>query len=248
MTQESARRRSLGLPALAVVVTVCLGILATPAAAQFDRGQVAGFVKDSQGGVIPGATVSVVNVATKVARAFTTDARGYYIALSLLPGSYDVSVELQGFKRFMQTGIKLDAAAKVALDVVLETGSVSETVTVEARATPLQTDTAQVGRLIEARQIADLMLNGRNPLRLPMLKAGVRGGNFSGFNPTDFGNGGWIINGSRSDENILTYDGVPALRTRSSAANIGLPDVDSIQEVQVLTSTFAAEYGRASGG
>ncbi len=237
-----------GLPFVAAVVSLLLLIIAAPAGAQIDRAQVAGFVKDQQGGVIPGATVTVVNVATKVERTFTTDAQGYYIAVSLLPGVYDVSVELQGFKRYSQTGMKLDASAKVALDVVLETGLVTETVTVVAEATPIQADTAQVGRLIEARQIQDLMLNGRNPLRLPMLKAGVRGGTFSGFNPTDFGNGGWVINGSRPDENILTYDGVPGLRTRSSGANIGLPDVDAIQQVQVLTSSFAAEYGRASGG
>jgi hypothetical protein len=242
------RKRLIGGPQVTLVV-VCLLLLAVPAWAQIDRGQIAGFVKDQQGAVIPGATVTLVNTSTQVVRTLTTDGQGYYIGVSLLPGVYDVSVELQGFKKFTQTGVKVDATAKVALDVVLETGEISEVVTVEARTTPLQTDTAQVGRLIEAKQIQDLMLNGRNALRLPMLKAGVRSGNaFGGFSPTDFGNGGWNINGSRADENILTYDGVPALRTRSSGANIGLPDVDSIQEVQVLTSSFAAEFGRASGG
>lgn len=242
------RRGEPGLSPFAAVVCLLLA-MAAPAWAQIDRGQVAGFVKDQQGGVIPGAAVTVANVLTKIERALVTDAQGYYIATSLLPGTYDFSVEVAGFKKFVKTGIKLDAAAKVALDVVLEAGALSEVVTVEAGATPLQTDTAQVGRVIEARQIEDLMLNGRNPLRLPMLKAGVRSGSsFSGFNPTDFGNGGWNINGSRTDENIITYDGVPGLRTRSSGAVIGLPDVDSIQEVQVLTASFAAEYGRASGG
>jgi hypothetical protein len=170
---QQKRLREVQRTVLAVVSL----LIALPAWAQIDRGQIAGFVKDQQDAVIPGATVTLVNTATQVLRTLTTDGQGYYIGVSLLPGVYDVSVQLAGFKKATQTGVKVDATAKVALDVVLETGEISEVVTVEARSTPLQTDTAQVGRLIEARQIQDLMLNGRNPLRLPMLKAGVRSGN-----------------------------------------------------------------------
>jgi len=104
-------------------------LIALPAWAQIDRGQVAGFVTDQQGAVVPGAAVTLVNTATQVVRTLTTDGQGYYIAVSLLPGVYDVSVELAGFKKATQTGVKVDATAKVALDVVLETGEISEVVT-----------------------------------------------------------------------------------------------------------------------
>lgn len=220
---------------------------ASPAAAQFDRGQISGVVKDTSGAVVPGATVTVTSQRTQVSLTAVTDGSGYYVFPGLLPGQYDVKVELQGFKTSEHIGVPLDAAGKVTIDAVLEAGELTETITVAAESTPLQYDTA-VRKTIETKDIQDLALNGRNPINLALLKPGVRGGTFNTFNPDSLTSGGYSINGSRSDENLITVDGVIATRTRSSGAIIGTQNVDAIDEVQVLTTNYAPEFGRSSGG
>jgi hypothetical protein len=234
-------RRALPLPALLLA-------LAAPAAAQFDTGSVSGFVRDEQGGVVPGATVRIVNEFSKVERTYTTDPSGYYVAPALPPATYQVEFEIAGFRKYVRTGVKVDSAAKVQVDAVLTPGGIEEAVTVVAEATPLQSSTAQVSKTIESRQIQDLMINGRNPINLAMLKPGVRGGNFNSFQPDSLTTGGFSINGSRGDENLITIDGVVATRTRSSGAIIGTLNVDTVQEIQVLTASYLPEYGRSSGG
>jgi hypothetical protein len=239
-------RSSIVCPLVFAVMTI-MGLAAVPAFAQFDRGQISGIVKDPSGAVVPGATVTVTNQQTSVASTTVSDGTGYYIFASLQPGLYDISVELQGFKKFAQTGVRLDAAGKLTIDATLQTGELTETVTVAAESTLLQSDTA-VRKTIETRDIQDLALNGRNPINLALLKAGVRGGTFNSFNPDSLTTGGYNINGSRSDENLITVDGVIATRTRSSGAIIGTQNVDAIDEVQILTSNYLPEYGRSSGG
>jgi hypothetical protein len=232
-------------------LTFVLVLLAIPVFAQFDRGQVSGFVRDEQGGVVPGATVRVTNQQTRLEHTYTTDNSGYYIAPALLPGVYEVVVELSGFKKFVKTSVKVDAASKVQLDATLSAGTLQEVVTVVAEGTPLQANTGQVSKTIESREIQDLMLNGRNPINLALLKPGVRGGaggSFNSFQADSLSNGGFNINGSRSDENLITIDGAIATRTRSAGAIIGTVNVDTVQEMQVLSASYLPEYGRSSGG
>ena len=93
-----------------------------------------------------------------------------------------------------------------------------------------------------------MALNGRNPIGVAGLKAGVIGGSFNNYGFNNLGNGGYNINGSRSDENNITIDGATAIRTRSSGNIIGIQNVDAVQEVQVLTANYMPEFGRASGG
>jgi hypothetical protein len=158
------------IPVRTVLATMAfVALVAFPAFAQFDRGQIAGIVTDQTGGVIPGATVTVTNVQTRLARTLATDVTGYYIFTALAPGAYDVEVSLEGFKKWTQSNVKLDAAAKVVLDVTLQTGGLSESVTVEARTTPLQFD-SQNRKTIELKDVQDMALNGRNPINLAMLK------------------------------------------------------------------------------
>jgi hypothetical protein len=240
------RRGSVGLRA--AVIAAALVAIAVPALAQFDRGQISGIVKDETGGVIPGATVTVTNADTRLSRTVVTDTTGYYIVTALPPGNYDVEVELTGFKKWSQKNVRLDAAARVTLDATINPSAVSEMVTVVAKSTPLQFDT-QNRKTIELKDVQDLALNGRNPINLAMLKAGIRPGNapnsYLGDNLTT---GGFNINGSRSDENLITVDGAIASRTRSTGAIIGALNVDAVEEVQVLTSNYLPEYGRSSGG
>jgi hypothetical protein len=244
-TSASRRLRYL----LPLGLAVSLVALAAPVQAQFDTGQISGFVRDDQGGVIPGATVTITHEGTRRDRTYVTDSSGYYTAPALPPGRYQVSVELAGFKKFVKTDVTLDAAANVTTDAVLSAGGVEETITVMAEATPLQMNTGQVAKTIETRQIQDLMLNGRNPINLAMLKPGVRGGSaFNNFQPDSLTSGGFNINGSRSDENLITIDGAIATRTRAAGAIIGTVNVDTVQEMQILTASYLPEYGRSSGG
>src|SRR5262249_36730381 len=233
--------------AIAVAVVALIVSLASPAAAQMDRGQLVGFVKDQTGGVIPGATVTATNTQTQDGRTVITDATGYYVFTALTPGVYDVTIELQGFKKWIQTGVKLDASAKMSVDATLQTGTISESITVIAMSTPLQTDVA-LRKTVEAKDIELLAFSGRNPIGVVGLKAGVMGGAFNARGFDDLGNGGYNINGSRTDENTISLDGAVGVRTRSSGNVIGIQNVDAIQEVQVLTANYMPEYGRASGG
>jgi hypothetical protein len=222
-------------------------VVPAPAAAQLERGQIAGFVKDQSGAVIPGATVTAINTQTRLTRSVVSDSTGYYVFPTLAPGTYDVQVELEGFKKAMQVGVRLDAAANLTVDITLEAGAITEALTVTAEATPLQTD-ASIRKTVEAKDIELLSFQGRNPLGVAGLKAGVVGGSFNNLGFAAFSNGGFSINGSRNDENTIYNDGAIAIRTRSSGTIIGIPDVEAVQEVQVLTANYMPEYGRASGG
>src|SRR5687768_5634327 len=198
--------------ATGAVLLVLAALFATTAHAQFDSGQITGLVRDAQGAVVPGATVTVTHEGTGVARALASDRSGYFVVPALTPGTYSVEVRLEGFRTFLKKGVKLDAASRVHVDAALEAGSVQETITVIGESTPLQTSTGQVAKTIEAKQIQDMMLNGRNPFMLAALKPGIRGVTIGQFSPNSpFVAQGININGSRGDENLVTYDGVTAL-------------------------------------
>jgi carboxypeptidase family protein len=216
--------------------------------AQFDPGQIGGYVRDASQAVVSGATVTVTNQGNGDQRQTTTNSNGYYAVPNLPVGTYSVSAELAGFKKMVQTGIMLDSAGKLNVDLTLTVGAVTESVEVNASATLVQTESAQVGRVVTSKQIQDLTLNGRNPIYLTLLKPGVSGGSISTFDPDSVSNGGFSINGGRADEYVVMVDGAVATRTRSSGSMLGAQDVDSIQEVQILTANYNAEYGRSSGG
>ncbi len=243
--KTSGRWRMLGrLTAGALALIICG---AAPAYAQLDRSSISGTIKDAQGGVVPGVTVTATSTATQQSRSTVTDGSGFYTFPNLQPGRYDISAELQGFKKATRASVPLDAAASLTIDFALDTGSISEEVTVTAEASILQTDVA-VRKTVEAKDIEMLSFSGRNPIGVPALKAGVIGGGFNNAGFSSLTTGGFNINGSRSDENIIYVDGAVASRTRSTGAIIGVQNADTVQEVQVLTANYMPEYGRASGG
>jgi len=214
--------------------------------AQFNRGQISGFVKDPSGLNVPGATVTVTNEGTKLTVTAVTENNGFYILPNLDVAYYTVTVELTGFKKYVKEKMKVDANAKVSNDVTLEIGGQNETVTVSAAAAELQKDTAALGRIVDSGQIDNLVVFGRNPQNLVRLKAGVLGGTTSsGESNTD---GGFNIAGSRGDENVVIQDGAVLTRTRSAGQIAGPLNIDSVQEMQVLTTNYNAEFGRSSGG
>jgi hypothetical protein len=241
-------QRKLNLGQLFLLVSLVITGFSSQAFAQFDTGQVSGFVRDKKSATVLGAVVKADNTATRTMHETVTDEDGYYIFTNLMPGKYDISVEMSGFKKFLQINVNVDAASKVRIDAALEIGGVAETVTVVADGDTIQRDTAQVAKTIESRDTQDLALNGRNPINLVLLAPGVRGGPFNSFNPDDVGAIGYSINGSRLEENLITIDGAIATRTRASGAMIGVLNADTVQELKILTSNYLPEYGRSSGG
>ena len=226
-----AFRRTIAFAAALLLVA------AVPASAQFDRGTLSGTIKDEQGAVMPGVAVTARNTQTQQLVTTVTDGTGFYTFPNLLPGRYDILAELQGFKTIRRENVQLDATANLTLDLAMPTGVVAEEVLVTASAPLLQTDVA-LRKTVEAKDIELLAFSGRNPIGVVGLKAGVMGGNFNSRGFSDLGNGGFNINGSRTDENNITIDGATAIRTRSSGAIIGIQNVDAIQEVQVLTANY----------
>src|SRR5260370_4919647 len=179
-------------------------------------------------------------------RNSTTNDGGSFTVTSIPAGFYNIADEAKGFKKFDAVHNKLDPSATLALDATLTVGASTETVEVSAAAITLQTESASVQRLVTREQIDALELNGRNPVGLASLVPGARGGNLSGLN-FNFTQGPSNFNGSRNPENLITYDGAPATRTRSNGTSLGAADVDSTSEFQILTAGYAAEDGRTSG-
>jgi hypothetical protein len=223
-------------------MVVCLSI----AFAQSDLGSISGFVKDPSGAVVPKAQVTVKNEATGTERRTNTNESGFYTVTNIPAGLYTVTSEAAGFKKFEATHNKLDPSAALGVDVALTVGAATETVEVAASAQVLQTESATSQALVTREQIDLLELNGRNPVGLAALAPGARPGNSAGLS-FNFSQGPSNFNGSRNPENLITYDGAPATRTRSNGTSLGAADVDSTQEVQILTAAYAAEYGRTSG-
>lgn len=193
-------------------------LAAPPAAAQVDRGEISGLALDASGAALPGAEIRIADRASGVVFNSQTAENGKFIVPNLPIGYYDVTVRADGFKERIQQGVKVDAAGRTSLTIELEIGALTETVEVTASSVLLQSETARMGGIIEARQISDLALNGRNPLNLALMKAGVVGGNFNQFNPGSLGASSFNINGGDSQGNAVTLDGVNAIRTRSGTA------------------------------
>ena len=174
-----------------------------PAFAQFDRGSISGTIKDEQGGVMPGVTVTVTQHPDPTGPTTITDGTGFYTFPNLLPGRYDIIAELQGFKKTSRQNVParrgwLHQPRLRAADRHDQRGSDGH-----RRSPPLQTDVA-LRKTVEAKDIELMSFSGRNPIGVVGLKAGVMGGNFNSRGFSDLGNGGFNINGSRTDENNIT--------------------------------------------
>src|SRR6202158_5400542 len=214
--------------------------------AQSDLGRISGFIKDPSGATIANAKVTVQN-KSGVERQTATNDSGYYVITNVPPGLYAMIAEAAGFQKYETTNNKLDPSADLVIDATLSLGAASQTVEVSASAVSLQTESAAVQKDVTREQIDALELNGRNPIFMANLVPGTRGGNLAGLSFA-FSQGPANFNGSRNPENLITYDGAPATRTRSNGTSLGAADLDSTQEIQILTADYSPEYGRTSGG
>lgn len=231
------------------LVLVCAAMAA--ALAQDFRATVQGRVTDQSGAVVRGARIAAVNSETGSSYATESNDTGAYSLPALPPGRYTLSVELTGFKRFVREGLVLELQARPQVDVVLEPGDVTSSVSVTAEAPLLETSSASRGGVITGQTLVDLPLNGRNAFALAALEPGINftaRGQASTFLRTtaNAGFSSFTFSGGqlRSNESIL--DGVPNTGTDGVVQYV--PSVDATSEFKVQTNSFDAEYGRFTGG
>ncbi|SDF79624.1 TonB-dependent Receptor Plug Domain [Terriglobus roseus] len=221
--------------------------LAISAVAQSDSSAVSGTVTDPTGAVLPNAKVTLRNQGTGTENTVTSNESGQYTIPNVRPGTYTVTVEASGFQTFKTSGVQVDPSIAKRVDAAMKVGDTSSSVVVEANTNTVQTESAVLGQLVTQEQVKNIQLNGRNPMYLAQMEPGVvRNSPMANFN---FGlDNGINIGGARSQESLLTLDGAPMVRTRSNGTSIGVADVDSTSQVQVLTGSYQAEYGRSDGG
>jgi hypothetical protein len=208
----------------------------SPALAQATGATLQGTVADEQGAVLPGATVTVTNVETGVARTLVTDERGRYRAAALPPGSYQVRVELASFAEHMRSGLTLTIGQEASINVAMKLASVAESVTVTAESPLVETTSSTIGTTISRSQLDSLPLAGRNFTALAQTAPGVTGVGGGGVNAAGqlSRNNSFLIDGASNDDNVV-------------AGTRGGFSLEAVREYVVMANQFAAEFGQASG-
>ena len=208
--------------------------------------QISGRIADASGAVVPGSQITLTNQANGLKRDTVANSEGVYTIPLLPPGNYQINVSKDGFKPIVQTGIVLNVEQVARLDFSLQTGAVTDTVTITSSGPVLERETSSIGQAIENKTIITLPLNGRNYTQLVALMPGATPN--QGSRATD----GISLNGNRTLQNTFLIDGVDnnnyifGVDTGSTQAL--RPSVDAIQEFRVESANFSAEYGRAAGG
>jgi hypothetical protein len=248
-TRLAARRsRFFGRSSLLLAILVLLA--AGQAMAQFDSASVLGTLRDRSGAFLPKSTVVLTNIATRTQQTAVTNGQGDYEFASVQPGDYNLTAELTGFKTAHVDHITVAVAARQRVDVTMDVGGASESVTVTGAESMLETDTSDRGEVIGQREIVNLPLNGRSYADLALLVPGVRksvlenqtlSSRDSSFN----------VNGQRSEQNNFILDGLD--NNLYGTDNQGFsnqtiqPSPDALSEFKVMTDNYSAEYGRVTG-
>jgi len=227
--------------------TIAAMILMGSLFAQTTQGGILGTIHDEKGNSISGAKVTVTSFGTGLQRQTTTEDNGIFRLLALPTGTYQVSAEAPGFATATSTGIEVGVDQVRTIDVVLRVGAEKQVVEVQADAALTQTETSKLGQIIDNRKVEDLPLNGRDFAQLARLNPGVAAsGGGGGQQGGEGGVSGFSSNGQRSTSNNFMVDGVDNNDYFGGSA-AQLPSIDSIQEFEVQTNTFSAEYGRNTG-
>jgi hypothetical protein len=232
------------------MLSVCtlLVLFASHAFAQANS-SVTGIITDPTGALVAGATIQLADPATGVTRTTVSDSSGLYAIAGLNAANYDMKVTANGFESYTKKGIVVNISATFRVDVALTLGSTSQTVTVEANALTVQTDSNVISTLISQQQITELPTNGRNVISLATLGMGVSG-NLPDMESPFSVNANYAIsfNGLNQAHNIWIVDGGEAYDRGSGGKMSVMPSQDSLSEFQVLASNYMPDYGIASGG
>ncbi len=232
----------------AVLSSMCL----LPLQAQTNEGIIAGTVLDQSGAAVEGAQVVAKNQATGSTYTTTSESGGNFRFPSVVIGKYDVTVSRTGFNSVTQSGVNVTISTTTTLSVTLNVGSSGQTVTVQADATRIETESSDIGTVVTTRQIVELplALGGVGAMRSPEAFVFLAPGT-SGPGTANSNNGIFIskIGGGQNFGNEVLLDGVSILRSENgSSFDEAAPSVEAIAEFRVLTSTIPATYGRTTGG
>jgi hypothetical protein len=212
-------------------------------------GNISGTVRDPTGAVVPGAQVVIQEQRTGFSRTVVANDEGFYSAPSLPFGRYSVSTVPPGFKKTVSTDLELHVNENLVVNLSLEIGPVSETVTVSNEAAPVETRSGEVSSLVSGKQVTELPLNGRNYAQLALMVPGVSPTN-DNFSTRGTGLDSLVsasVNGNGSNQNLWTVDGVNNMDVGSNFSLLVYPSIDSIQEFRVERNSFSAEFGQAQG-
>ena len=214
-------------------------------------GSIFGLVRDKSQAVVAGAHVTVTNVETNLVKETTSGPDGEYRLLALPAGQYKVQASATGFQDFQTTGIDVKVNDRLKVDVVLDVGTIKQAVSVEANAVQVETESTQLGDVIETKKLLSLPLNGRSYIDLLGLQAGVvpvTSGSMQQDRAVsgDLSAGNVSVNGQRETANAFLVNGSDVSEGRNLGAGL-IPNLDSIAEFRLITNSFDAEYGRFSG-
>lgn len=251
LAKHAAVVRALpGAMRLLLALVVVMMLPAGPAVAQFESASVLGYTKDASGAAVPNSAVTLTNTATGIVQARTSDGEGRFEFPSVPIGTYVIATEAAGFDKSQTQPFTVTTNARQRVDVTLKAGSVSETVTVSAAPTLLETETSSRGQVIGVRQIENLPLNGRSYADLALLVPGVRKSVLENQTTTSR-EASYNVNGQRSAFNNFLLDGLD--NNTYGTSNQGFanenipPSPDAVSEFRIESDNYSAEYGRASG-
>ena len=243
-------RLSKALVSLSITLfAVCL--FNNTAFAQFETATVLGSVRDANKAAVQNATVTLKNIATDIAQTAKSDENGDYQFVNVKIGNYQVTVEANGFGRTVADQVNVTVNARQRVDLTLQVAAATETVVVTGAANPLQTDSSEVGQVVQRQQIIALPLNGRSYANLALLAPGVRESSTN----SSIGGGGreaaFNVNGLRATMNNFLLDGIDnnayGTSNQSFSSQVVQISPDAIAEFKVQTNTYSAEFGRSGG-
>jgi len=239
--------RNLSRLLVCISVLLVLGLFAIPALAQ--EATIVGTVTDPSGAAVPNVKVTLTNTDTTVARTVTSGADGQYVAPDIHIGHYNVRAEATGFKIAEEKGIVLQVGDRLRVDLKLQVGSTQETITVEANAVAVQTDTGEVSSVVTGQQISQIAVNGGSVFSLEALTPGASSIQEDFILPTSSsGDFNVSFDGQRVSHNLWLVDGGEAADRGGGGGSIVLPSEDAIAEFRTMTSNYSAEYGLSSAG
>ena len=236
----------------AVVLVLTTHVLAARLDAQETRGKISGRVSDSSKAILPGATVTVRDVARNTVATATSNEQGLFQVNYLLPGTYRVTVEMNGFKTFVHENVVLETAQTIDLGITLDVGGMEERVNVTAETSTVNTTDASMGLTVDQKRLAELPLIHGDPYKIMGLATGLA---HTGdprldrpFEPTHII--GYAFDGTRGNRSDLLIDGAPSTATANGNEVIAsyVPQSDMVQEFRVQTATFDSQFGNTEGG
>lgn len=235
-------RQSLFLLVLVLVIGLAVS---TPARAQINTVDLSGNVLDPQGKDVPGAKVTLKNLAIGATRSATSDDAGWYVLVGLPPGNYELAIEAKGFARLVNPTLVLTVGQSAVYDATLQIASATTTVTVTGAAELVETHRSSVAETVDSRQINNLPINGRNYINFTLLtsQAGRDSAPSIGAAPTS----GLNFSGQRARSNQVSVDGADAVDNSVNGIRSTVSQ-EAVQEFQIIVSNYMPEFGRAMGG